>query len=478
MKATYMKILSLLMALLTALSLLVSCNDTTDELTESNGNETIAATEGETESPLLDEAAAKALLTAAITATEAKTAYANTIHSTMSTEGISMMDVEMYKAVDEKGYATKMSAMGMTASYVILSDKAYVALGMGDTYSEKYAVTLTAEQKDTLLSTVVSGAAQDGLDLSFMTSADVFVGLSGEKKADGSAVLTATDLTADAKATMDDGDGSTVAVKTCVLTVSPDGLLTGMELAVTVNIPETDYTAAMSIDMSLTQTGAYENVAVTAPEDADTYLAESYAAVFEGTEPMNWLLTAAGMPVDGDNFVIDTTANKDATAAQGQLLSQFPQLYADKNFTITTTVTAEDSYFHVALGDTSVFMDYSENVLGPMEGDVIRINAQLQKALNGEESDLSNYCFYFESYEVVERAKGPNGGTYMFVAVSASSSLNVRSVPSSSGNTPITALMRGDVVEVLAIADGWAKIAFEKAENGYAYVSADYLSES
>lgn len=480
MKSNNKRMVALILASLLTLSALTACGggadepDTQETVTDAG---TIPETDlTETESPVLDEAAAKTLLATAINATEAKTVYANTVHSTMSTEGVSMMDVEIYEATDGSGHMAEFKALGMSMAYVILDGKAYTATGVGDTYTDKYVVSLTDEQEEQLLASIASSGTQEGIDVSFMMSADAFVGLSGERQADGSVLLTATDMTAEAKATMDGGDGSTVTINTCTLTVSADGLLAGIDLAATVTIPETDYSAAMIMKMNVTQTTVYDNVAVTAPEDADQYGEESYEAVFEGSMPTNSLMTAAGMPLDGDAYVIDTTADAAVVSAQSELLTTFPHLYADKTFTFTATVRWDDVSAYLEIGDSLIFLDYYEDVLGPMEGDVIRITSPLMKVFNGEDNDLSTYGFYLEAYEIVERAEGPNGGTYMFVDVNTS--LNVRPVPTTENNSPIGSFNRGDVVEVLEIVDGWAKIVYEGTENGYAYVSAQYLSES
>lgn len=488
MKTTYIKGLSLLTALALSASLLTACGgdgiegDTTNQSATQAPEVTVPETTPETDPPAtesvqLTEAEAKALLASAMTASEAKTAYANTLHSAMSTEGVSMMDVSIYEATDGNGYASTVKALGMSIAYVVLDGKAYTASGVGDTYTEKYVVSLTDEQAEQLLSTIASGGMTEGIDISFMMTADAFIGLSGERQADGSVMLMATDLTAEAKANMDSGDGSTVTVTTCTMTVSADGLLTGLELAVTITIPETDFSAAMTMEMSVAQTTVYDNVTVTVPEDADSYLEESYAAVFEGTEPLNSLLEAAQMPLDGDGYTLGDSSTGADVQAQMDLLLQFPQLYKDKSFTIHGTVGMDDVFPYLELGDGYVMLDYHEDVLGMLAGDVITATAKFEKAFSsGEDNDLSAYVLYFESYEIVERAKGPNGGTYMFVDVN--SSLNVRPMPTTAGNSPIGSFVRGDVVEVLEIVDGWAKITYETAESGYAYVSAQYLSET
>ncbi|MBQ9780121.1 MAG: SH3 domain-containing protein [Clostridia bacterium] len=478
MKATYIKGLSLLMALLMFLTLLVACNGSGNNPADSKENESAAATvtEKETEPPEtepapLTEAEAKALLTAAFNASEAKTAYANTVTAKMTMEGTALMDMVIRETVSGNDLMLEAEFGEFKSAFTFVGNNVYISEDDG-----KYAVTLTDEQRTEALEIVRLSSLSEATDTSFLSSADVFVGLSGEKQADGSTLLTATDLNDETKILMSGDESMVVTIKTCKLTVNADGLLTGLVLAYNLTLPETDFSAAMSMDAEIAQTTVYDGVTVSAPADADTYVQESYEAVFEGTVPLNSLMAAAKMPLDSESYTIGDAESGADPQAQMDLLMQFPHLYADKSFTIRGTVVEEDDLLYFALGDGYLMLDYGEDVLGPLVGDVITVNAKFEKVLNGEDTDFFSYCFYFESYEIVERAKGPNGGTYMFVDVN--SSLNVRPAPTTAGNSPITSLLRGEIVEVLEIVDGWAKIVFEDAESGYAYVSAQYLSES
>ena len=482
MKATYIKGLSLLLALLMSFALLASCNGSGKDPADSKENESAAATvtEKETEAPEtepapLTETEAKALLASALAASEAKTAYANAVTAKMTMEGMELMDMTIRETVSGNDLMMETEISGFKSSYTIVGNHAYVTIS-GETDVEKYVVALTEEQKTIALMAISMVGSGDGVDTSFLSSADVFLGVTGQKQADGTTLLTATDLTDETKAVMSGDENMITTIQTCQLTVSADGLLIGLTLDYNLTLPETDFSAAMSMDTVIIQTTAYDGVSVTAPADADTYAEESYEAIFEGSAPLNSMMEAAQMPLNLESYTIGDPSTGADAQAQMDLLMQFPHLYADKSFTIHGTVESMDDILYLVLGDGYVMLDYGENVLGLLVGDVITANAKFEKVLAGDDDDFSSYCLYFESYEVVERAKGPNGGTYMFVDVK--SSLNVRPVPTTSGNTPIAALLKGEVVEVLEIVEGWAKIVFEKAENGYAYVSADYLSES
>ena len=469
-------IFSLLLAALLVFMTFTACNNETGDPQNTENVSTSDATQApETEATHLDETAAKALLSAAMAASEASTAYENTVHCSMSMSGVTSMDITYTEATDGDNYRLSANLLGLDMTYTFVGDVVYVTLPAREDEGEgeKYAVTLTPEQKEEVIS---QGVSSETIDVSALMVADAFTGLSGERQADGSVILTASDVSNELKETIGAGGDYTVTIKACTFTVNKEGLVADLSLTYTLEIPETDYSAAMSMETKLSQSTVYEGVRVAAPEDIDSYAVESYEAVFEGSVPMNGMITAAGMPLDGDQYVIDTTTESDATDAQGQLLYAFPHLYAGKAFTVTATVGIEDVLHYVTVGDSVVYLDFPMTVFEPMVGDVITATVVLKQIFDGEENDLAAYAFYFDSYQLVERAAGPNGGTYMYVNVN--SSLNVRPVPTTADNSPIGSFARGEIVEVLEIVDGWAMIVYEEAEDGYAYVSAQYLVES
>ncbi|MBE6558424.1 MAG: hypothetical protein E7661_05385 [Ruminococcaceae bacterium] len=437
------------------------------EAPETQAPVTEAPTEAVTEPTALDEAAAKELLASALAASEGKTAFSNTQHSVVKWDDILFSDIEITVVTDGTGYMQINRSEGLYNACIILGDKAYVSMGMDETTAEKYVITVTKEQIAELMDIISVGSFTESTDGSFQMTADDFVGLSGERQADGSVVLTVTDLSEQAKEVND-----ITTVTACKITISPAGLVSNYDLSFVHEIPGDEYSSAMTLTCEYTQATVYDDIAVTVPEDADQYIEESYEAIFEGNVPMDSVIEAAQMPLDGDNYVIGDPEVADVDA-QASLLLSFPYLYADKTFTVYGTVVSDDDSLYIEVGDIGIFLDYT-TIIPPLAGDVIAITATFEKIFDGEDDDLYVYGLCFDTFEVLERPLGPNGGTIMIVDVN--SSLNVRVAPTTAGNSPIGALVRGDTVEVMEIVDGWAKIVYEEnTEDGFAYVSADYL---
>lgn len=482
MNAVYRKWLTLFLILILSASALCACQQGPDlaDPSESAESGTSADTvtdavtiPPETEPVLMDEQEAKALLASALTATQAQTVYQNTAQYKVESNDLTVIDTTSTVASDGESHKISVLLAGIETTYTFMGNTLYYSTG-GHGFFTKYAVTLTEDRKQQLLDT---GISAESPDLSVIMSPEAFLQLSGERQSDGSVVLTATDVSDEVKQAMGGAENMTVTVTSCALTVNAQGLISSLELSYSITIPETDYSAGMSMAYAITQTSVYEDVDVAAPSDADQYTVESYEAVFERSVPLNSQLEAAKMPLDGDGFVINTLeGSEEEITAQAGLLTEFPHLYADKSFTITATVGLLDDFPCIVIGDAQIFLDYPQEVLGPLEDDVIKIDVKFEKIGSGEEIDLSHYVFYMESYEIIERPQGPNGGIFMFVDVN--SSLNVRPAPTTAGNSPIGSFLRGEVVEVLEITDGWAKIVYAESESGYAYVSAQYLSES
>ena len=506
MKRFHCKALTLLLAGLLAAGTLAACNDT--QTAETNPADTVAedtqpsadtesseetpaetetqepteettAPEEETTAPEaseptdLDATAAQALLSEALTAAAAKTNYESTKHQILGYDSTTLTDITVSyaTAADGKNHRITTNVMGTESSYLLIGDTVYVTMPVS-TGSGKYTLALTEDQKQSLLSGAVS---EEAVDFSKILSAEAFIGLSGIQQVDGSATLTATDLSDAAKTALGAEEGLEVALSSCTLEMNTDGLITKLAISYTLTMQETDFTAAFTMNGSASVVTSYETVSLSVPEDAADYAEESYAAVFEGSVPLDSMMQAAQMLLTEDNYVIGDTASGANIEAQASLLAQFPHLYAGKNFTVSATVSADDFARYIEIGGVRVALECPQNLLGPVAGDVITVNAAFTYGRADNELDLAAYSFVFDSYELIERPAGPNGGTYMFVTAS---SLNVRTQPTTSGNTPIGALSYGSVVEVLAVLDGWAKIVFPEADLGYAYVSTQYLTES
>ncbi len=429
----------------------------------------------DTQAPLIEEldtATAAVLLSEAVAASQAQTNYKTVERQTLGFDDTAQMDVTVLYGTDGSAHHLSTNAMGMDLTYLLIGDIAYVIRSI-PTESEKFAVTLTEEQKQALLS---GAGSVNTFDSSMLLSPDAYLSLEGYKETDGSYTLTAPDLSDTVKEALGANENTVITVSSCTLSINADKLIEELALSYTLTVLETDFTAAMSMNGSVTRSTAYSGITLAPPEDATDYLKESYAAVFEGSVPLESVMQAAGMPLTGNDYVIGDPSTGASLEAQLSLLTQFPHLYAGKAFTLQGRITTDAFFCDLIIGDTSLALDCSQEVLGPLTDDVISVNAEFCYGLSGSETNLSNYYFYFESYELLERPAGPNGGTLMFVDVN--STLNVRPQPSTSGNTPLTSLARGEIVEVLDIIDGWAKIVFEDAASGYAYVSAQYLSES
>ncbi len=470
MKHRRLKISAVLLSALLCLVSLCACTQgtsTAESGTPTTPPATEAPTVAATEAPVLNEAAAKALLTTAIMATNEKAVYR---HTTVSTAPA--VELTVISAFDGQNRHLFRSFNGLDTDYTFVDNLVYSVYSTIDPQGadEKYVTELTDDQKDNLL--MLESEAQL-LDLAVLMSSDAYTGLSGETQADGTTLITATDVSDSVKAAMGATESAEVTLKTLVLTVSADQLITRLEIAYTLNIPETDFTAAMSFDMTVTRDSIYDEVSVTLPEDVSQYAEEPYAALFEGSVPTNALQQLAGMPLDGDGYMFGEDTSE-AAEARGILLTTFPQLYEGKTFTVISEIISTDVSCHVELGQATVKLVMPAELFYPMQGDVASFTATFKLKSGGDAADPDSYIFYITNYEMIERVPGPNGGTYMYVDVN--SSLNVRTVPSTANNTPIHSYTRGDVVEVLEIVDGWAKIVFENTDTGYAYVSADYLT--
>ena len=483
MKHQLSKILSLLLAALLILGCLAACNqtsepDVTTSPEDTSSQDTSSQDTAETDNvqppteEALDESAA-ALLDSALTAAGSKTNYESIQHQTLGYDSTTLTDITVSyaTATDGKDHRITANVMGTEVSYLLIGDTAYVTMPVA-TGNGKYTVTLTEEQKQSLLS---GASSEDAIDFSKILSAEAFVGLSGIQHTDGSATLTANDLSDAAKTALGAGEGLEVSLSSCTLEMNTDGLITKLAISYTLTMLETDFTAAFTMNGLASVVTSYENVSLTAPEDAADYLAESYVAVFEGSVPLESMMQAGKMPLTEGNYVIGDASTGANATAQAALLSRFPHLYANKSFTVSGKVSTDGLRLYMDIDGTPVALDFPQGIFAPIAGDVISIEATFAYGSSGSEADLSNYFFHFATYDLIERAAAPNGGTYMYVNVDA---LNVRTQPTTSGNSPIGVLNQGEVVEVLAILDGWAKIVYEKSELGYAYASAKYLTES
>lgn len=239
-------------------------------------------------------------------------------------------------------------------------------------------------------------------------------------------------------------------------TIITGTLEVGSDAATIPDVTPADTTADTTVDGDVTTDGEVATEAATEGETLDPFTAA---------------VNAADMPTDGDNFVIGDVNSDSDISAQYTLLTTYAAKYADKQFTVYGQVMQSGETLYISLGEAG-YLPFVKpaGMFGPVVGDTVALTATF-----GPMADApTTFVFTVSDFELVERPDAPNGGEWMFVVVNTS--LNVRAVPTSSGNDPIGVFYRGDAVEVLEFTENnWAKIVYPDAEDGFAYVSAQYL---
>ena len=190
----------------------------------------------------------------------------------------------------------------------------------------------------------------------------------------------------------------------------------------------------------------------------------------ETTDPLAQKILAAEMALDDDYYIIADPNSDIDTQAQYDLLTNHTDLYVGKHFSIYGTAQVDAGVVSVTIGEAGLLPVVVSSDFPPMNGDIVILDVVLS-ATEGE--DATTYTYTTESIELVERLAGPNNGQLMYVNVNTT--LNVRTAPTTEGNTPIGVFQRADIVEVLDITGTWAKIVYPDAPDGVAYVSFNYL---
>ncbi len=255
--------------------------------------------------------------------------------------------------------------------------------------------------------------------------------------------------------------------------------------------PATDVTTDEAVTDATTDiaTDAITDVATQAPateapatEEPATEepATEEPATEAETLDPLSALINAADMPLDRNAYSIGDPNSDSDIQSQYTLITEHLELYAEKTFVVYGKIVAveDGTDLAIALGDAGVIsFSKSESVLGPIVGGTVTMNAILMANTTNTDSEdatsVTTPIFTMIDYTLVEAPEAPNGGTWKYVDVN--SSLNVRNQPTTQGSTVIGSFIRSDVVEVLEIVDGWAKITYEAGEDGVAYVSDSYL---
>ena len=219
----------------------------------------------------------------------------------------------------------------------------------------------------------------------------------------------------------------------------------------------------------------YTPDAIGLPADAAGYIPTTYADIFvtQPPEADPEAAAAAGMPLDrqqytliGGNYLYDPSE-------QYEFLSQYPYSYAGKTFVLYGVLTKGDGgKTLLSLGSGMEFSVTFDKGTLPVEGSYVKLTATYRKVAEG--LDHTAYAMAVSACEVLEVAKGPNGGKLMYVT---SAGLNVRtSSDVSVSDNVIGTYSKGDLVEVFEQdGNGWYRVVYN-GRNGY--VNGKYLSET
>ena len=187
---------------------------------------------------------------------------------------------------------------------------------------------------------------------------------------------------------------------------------------------------------------------------------------------------ALELPLDGDHYVIGGENAAMDPMKQISFLKNYASSYEDKTFTVLGKVNEdENGNLVLSLGEDAGFVTYFDGIDQPVLGSYVSVTATWTRTVDmGDYVDFACFTMMASSCEVLGEAKGPNGGTLMYITAS---SLNVRSSPDSSvSDNKVGLLYSGDMVEVLETELGngtWCKITFD-CDAGYAYISMKYIS--
>jgi uncharacterized protein YgiM (DUF1202 family) len=217
---------------------------------------------------------------------------------------------------------------------------------------------------------------------------------------------------------------------------------------------------------------------ITAPADADQYVASTYDDLFGIVLPEADPEEAAsvGLPLDGDHYTIGGENAAYDAESQYFFLCLYAHCYVDKTFTLCgNLIETEDDILVLSLGEDMEIPVYFEGTSAPTVGSYVKLTATYTQTVDmGDYVDFDCLTMMVTSCEVLGEAQGPNGGKLMYITAS---SLNVRtSSDTSSSDNIIGSYSKGDLVEVFEQdAKGWYRVNY----NGQtAYISNKYVSET
>ncbi len=504
MKKTNQKIWLIAVALLLALVTLASCNSSDDPLEETQGSvgtsspadtsaqpeetllaesdtsasQTEADTQAPTSEPISDEEALAAFANAII-ATEAEGNYKTSMDMNISMMGMDLGSQKLTQVKNGEDAMFSQEGDGTIVTATILGNTVYMSTV--DLEAKDYAVfTVDATQRTWIMSRFVS----DSSDADMEFTADSFAGLTGTKAQDGTVTLTATALSEEIMAAFMESMAEVPVemkpeLKDCTLTINPQGLIAGISFDLTLAgaIEEEGVAMDFSASIKLAISASYENVSVTAPQNAADYVQTSFESYFM-MMPDSEDAAIGGLPLDQSSYIIGAEGSTVTPDEQFMLLALYPRAYEGKTFTIYGIVGEDEELGTPVInaGEYGTFYFYCpDGVSAPAFGDTVKITATFENTVDrGYDSDYLCYTMMVSKCEVTAHGVGPNGGRIMFITAS---SLNVRtSSDTSSSDNILGTLSHGDAVEVFdQDAKGWWRIEF----NGQtAYISNKYVSET
>ena len=483
----YIKGLSLLLCLLLALTAVFTACDSKTPTADTTASDTAAPTEtptntpdetpteaptdAETEAPVdLSADELKALLSAALAkdtgdaAATVKTYMGDEVYLSQT---IVQIGNDFVYDVDTMGMKNRVTALGEQVYY-------YVSMDDGEAVTEvRYVFTPTAEERTELFGSLVASGTSVGLE------EDVQEGIlnstmAGKKLADGTVELTCTGLSDDL-ITLLMGEPMEGASLSFAFTLDAEERMTSMRF--TIDMPA-ELTGGEPMTVTTESAVDYTPDPITAPADADQYVASTYDDLFGIVLPEADPEEAAsvGLPLDGDQYTIGGENAAYDAESQYFFLCLYAHCYVDKTFTLYgNLIETEDDVLVLSLGEDMEIPVYFEGSSAPTAGSYVKLTATYTQTVDmGDYVDFDCLTMMVSSCEVLGEAQGPNGGKLMYITAS---SLNVRtSSDTSSSDNIIGSYSKGDLVEVFEQdAKGWYRVNY----NGQtAYISNKYVSET
>ena len=492
----------LCLCLVLSLSLLMACgggNGEQESQTDTQTVETVGETAAETVADTDTEAATEAdtapffveetwadMLAKALNNKGKQAVYASDekYHTVM--DDVPMDQVAVLKNDGSNYFVSYVVDGEELIGYTILQDKAYMNI-----FTQKEYFFMTEDQHAELLLDMGLVEDENAEIDRYVYTADSFTGLTGVVNADGSVSITVTGVSEDVMTELSDADydaeNFVQTLDSYVAVIDAEGRLAALNYQVTFSYDyEADGATVSTTGVSKVEgMYTYADVVIEAPENTGEYMLTTFN-VYMGYEPDGIIAAAQGMPLDADAYTLDASAEDYDVETQYGYLQAYPACYQDKTFTLVGTICTEDgTYFTLQLlsegMDTILPLEFPEGAPLPNNGDKVTITATFAQV--DETCEGANFlCFAMQVKDMTTSSDAPAGdgedtpqGTFMYVNVN--STLNVRTGPGTEYEV-IGSFTRGVRIDVLEIANGWAKIVYAEGADGIGYVSASYIIET